>query len=63
MKAEYNQRWGEKNPNAKLTRADIAKIDAALLAGRSCADIGREFGVSKSCIQKVKRSETWPAST
>lgn len=53
---------GEKNPNAKLTLADVEEIKALYLAGHSQYRIAEMFGVRQPAISKVLRGERWKAA-
>jgi hypothetical protein len=45
---------GEKNPRAKLTNAQAAEIRLRTEDGASCRALGREYGVSKDAIHRIK---------
>ena len=59
-KVSFQQRWGEQNGRAKLTRSQADKIRESKLSCRTLAD---QYGVSMTVILKIKRGLTWPAST
>lgn len=50
-----SDRKGEKNPNAKLTNAQVQEIKALLAQGEMGTVIARKFGVTSSCICRIKR--------
>lgn len=50
---------GSKNPNSKLTEADVAKIRAPKNAHRSDADLGKLFGVHRTRINRIRNQRTW----
>jgi transcriptional regulator with XRE-family HTH domain len=52
---------GERNPLAKLTTDDVARIRERLAVGEPGAAIGRAFGVSKTTISKIRRGRAWVA--
>lgn len=51
--------WGERNNTTKLTTSDVDEIRVALAAGTTQRELGRRYGVSKSTIGCIARSETW----
>ena len=64
MAAVHQARWGEKNPNAKLTERDVAEIRRLLKEGKlSSHAISYRFNVSQTCIAMIKNGRTWQAST
>lgn len=52
---------GERNPSAKLRRADVEEIRNELARGTQQKVIARRFGVNPSCIQKIASGESWGA--
>lgn len=50
---------GEKNHQAKLSNSDVVTIKIMLRSGYSCAEIGRDFGVNKTTIHKIKTGKNW----
>ena len=50
---------GSRSHNAKLTESDIPTIRQRLAAGRSAASLGREYGVAKIQILRIKHGRTW----
>ena len=44
---------GEANPRARLTREAVGRVWSLLAAGVTHAAIGRELGVSESCISAI----------
>lgn len=54
--AHGNQPWGSRSPLAKLTEHEVRAIRAA--TGRH-ADIGADFGVSKSAVCHIKSGRCW----
>lgn len=50
---------GEKNPRAKLKAADIQTILNRLNNGEAARAVGRDYGVSKSLINALRRGEIW----
>jgi hypothetical protein len=48
--------YGEENPSAKLTAAAVCAIRADRRAGWI---IAKQYGVSKSLINAVRRREVW----
>jgi hypothetical protein len=59
MKLANQQRWGEGNPNAKLTVDDVAEI-REMLAHESTYVIARRFKVAQSTIMRIKNGTSWP---
>lgn len=49
----------ERNGQAKLTAARVARVRALLARGRSAASLAREEGVHPETIGRVRRWETW----
>jgi hypothetical protein len=54
---------GENNPSAKLNENDIYKIVDLIKEKKSCAYIAKQFNVSASAIERIKRKETWTSIT
>lgn len=50
---------GEENGHAKLTRADLPAILAALADGSSQSSVARRFGVNQSQISRIKNGKAW----
>lgn len=64
LKVPTSSLFGEANPAAVLTQADVNVIRDHLRAGATQAQIAILFGVSESNISRIKRGETWkPAET
>jgi hypothetical protein len=59
-KVQFNQRFGEANGNAKLTKRQVDTIRASNLSTRTLAD---HYGVTVRAILKIKRGETWSAAS
>lgn len=51
---------GEANPNARLTAAQVDDIRARRGVQRQL-DTAREFGVGRTCVQRIQCSDTWRA--
>jgi hypothetical protein len=47
---------GDQVITAKLTKADVLEILASSGTARS---VGERFGVSKSCIEKIRTGKNW----
>ena len=47
---------GSNNPNAKLSLSEVGAIRRSVL---SAASIAVQYGVSASCIKRIRRNETW----
>jgi hypothetical protein len=47
---------GQKNYMAKLSQDNVLQIRASNASSQKLAD---QFGVSRSCISKIKRGESW----
>jgi hypothetical protein len=52
--------YGAKNPNVKLTEADVREIRASDEQG---VKLALRFGVGKSQISRIRRGLTWPSIT
>jgi len=50
---------GSKNPNAKLTEADVLEIRRRAAAGESRATISAEFGLKHRYISKILCRTVW----
>lgn len=50
---------GEKNPAAKLSLEDVNAIKTLIANGRSCYSIGKEYGVSKTTIYRIRDGKNW----
>lgn len=50
---------GEKSNSAKLTEADVKTIRYKIATGVSISQIGREYGVTKQAIWRIKERKTW----
>lgn len=50
---------GEANPSAKLTAAKVIMIRAMHAQGFDSVTIARTFGVSRTCVCKIKRNLMW----
>ena len=50
---------GERNPNAKLSEADVLEILQRLDNGELQRDIGSDYGVNDGCISMIKRGHNW----
>lgn len=54
---------GENNPSSKLTEKDVYKIIDLFKEGKSCAFIAKQYNVSSSAIERIRRRETWKSVT
>jgi hypothetical protein len=50
---------GEQHWNSKLTESDVSKIKQLLKGNMTTTGIGRQFGVTGSAIDQIKRGVTW----
>ena len=50
---------GSKNGRAKLNEEDVHTIRFELLRGTKQADLAREYGVSRSLINRIHRGKCW----
>jgi len=50
---------GSKNSKAKLDEEKVKEIKNLIQIGLSGAEIGRRFGVTRTCINAIKNSRTW----
>jgi hypothetical protein len=51
--------WGEANPAAKLTAAQVRSIRIDLANGHAIRAIARAYGRSQRCIQHIARGTHW----
>lgn len=54
-----NHQFGEERHTSKLTREEVVEIKAALEEGESQYEVAERYDVSRSCIGKIDRGETW----
>jgi hypothetical protein len=59
MAVKGRSTWGTRNNTTRLTPAQVAEIRLALAAGAKQRDLGRQYGVCKSTIGCIARSESW----
>lgn len=59
MAAKGRSTWGTRNNTTKLTPVQVDEIRIALAAGEKQRDLGRRYGVCKSTIGCIARSESW----
>ena len=59
MAATKNPRRGTDNNNAKITPEQVRYIRREAAAGRTGADLGRQFGISTRAARAVINYETW----
>jgi HNH endonuclease len=59
MASKGRSTWGTRNNTTKLTPAQVDEIRLALAAGEKQRDIGGRYGVCKSTIGCIARSESW----
>ncbi|MDR1893021.1 MAG: HNH endonuclease [Oscillospiraceae bacterium] len=50
---------GERNPKAKLSENDVAKIQKLLASGERQVDIARKYGVTRYCVYSIARCRIW----
>ena len=50
---------GERNPQVKLSNADVLEILQRLDTGETHKDIGLDYGVSRNCITDINKGLTW----
>ena len=50
---------GERHPNAKLTKSDLAEIRKLKALGVSQKKIARQFGVQQPCISRLLSGRSW----
>ena len=54
---------GERNPNARLTAADVAEIRRRIAMGEPGRAIAKDFPVTESAISRIKVGGCWEAQT
>lgn len=54
---------GDRHAMAKLNSAEVLVIAERLKSGESSAALGREFGVGRTAIVKIKLGESWSSVT
>ena len=59
MKLKNWGRPGSQSPAAKLNEAQVLKIKAMLRAGATCEALAKQYKVTPTAIQRIKRGETW----
>ena len=59
MAAVKNPRRGTDNNNAKITPEQVRYIRREAAAGRTGADLARQFGISTRAARAVINYETW----
>lgn len=52
-------RQGSKSPASKLTEAKVFQIKTLLRDGMTCEAVSKQFNVTATTIQRIKRGETW----
>lgn len=52
--------FGERNPSAKLTQA---QVDAIRQSNASSRDLAAQYGVGKRAIEKIRSGKRWPHGT
>lgn len=50
---------GKLNPSSKLTEDQVKEIKKLINEGHSCYGIGKDFGVSKTTILRIKKGTNW----
>ena len=50
---------GKENPSAKLNEKQVKEIKLLIDQGHSCYGIGKDFGVSKTTILRIKKGTYW----
>ena len=50
---------GEKNPQAKLTEADVHNIKERIMNGEKQGDIAKDYGMKQYTISDIKRERRW----
>jgi hypothetical protein len=58
-RGRQHDRKGERNGSAKLTEEDVLKIRLQLNEGQSANSIAKEFGVSHTLINGIKKGTLW----
>lgn len=56
--AHGTELFGERNPSAKLSQADAARI-RSLKGMATCRDLAKQFGVSRSQISDIQTGKAW----
>lgn len=54
-----NSTFGEKNPSAKLTTADVIEIRKLRKAGADRGDVARQFNVCRETISRITGGKIW----
>lgn len=52
-------KFGSQNGSSKLNEEQVKQIKKLINEGHSCYGIGRDFGVSKTTILRIKKGENW----
>ena len=52
-------RPGSKSPASKLNEAKVYQIKTMLRDGMTCEAISKQYRVTATTIQRIKRGETW----
>lgn len=63
MVAKGRNSAGERNGQAKLTRADVLAVSAQLTAGASGAAVALATGISARTVSSIKMGRTWTSVT
>ena len=50
---------GSRNPAAKLTESKVREIRRLVASGKTCAELGRQFGVSERTVCSVRLGRSW----
>lgn len=53
------QNKGSRNPNAKLTEADIMTIKARTRDGETFVAVAKDYGVKDTCISRIHNEKSW----
>lgn len=56
--SEWGSR-GSRQPNSRLTEADVLEIKRLLASGWKIADVADRFGVGKTTISNIKNGLIW----
>lgn len=59
MVMKDRQAKGSKQGSAKLNEKQVKIIKQGLSEGKSCIELGRQFGVTVTPISRIKRGITW----
>lgn len=59
MKRHGRTRAGVKNPNVRLTPAQVIEIRKISATGLSCKKIGKAYGVSPMTVNRIARRVLW----